>query len=48
MRLPPLRERIEDMPILVDFFIRRYAARFHKPVKGVAESTLSYARLEFL
>jgi DNA-binding NtrC family response regulator len=40
VRLPPLRERIEDLPVLVDFFIRRYSARFHKPVRGIAESTL--------
>jgi DNA-binding NtrC family response regulator len=40
VRLPPLRERIEDLPVLVDFFITRYATRFHKPVKGIAESTL--------
>jgi len=40
VRLPPLRERIEDLPVLVDFFIHRYSARFHKPVRGIAESTL--------
>jgi DNA-binding NtrC family response regulator len=40
VRLPPLRERIEDLPVLVDFFIRRYSARFHKDVRGIAESTL--------
>ena len=40
VRLPPLRERIEDLPVLVDFFIKRYAARFHKDVRGIAESTL--------
>ena len=40
VRLPPLRERIDDLPVLVDFFIRRYSARFHKPVRGIAESTL--------
>ena len=40
VRLPPLRERIEDLPALADFFIRRYSARFHKPVRGIAESTL--------
>jgi DNA-binding NtrC family response regulator len=26
---------------LVDFFIKRYSARFHKDVRGVAESTLT-------
>ena len=40
VRLPPLRERIEDLPVLVDFFIRRYSTRFHKDVRGIAESTL--------
>jgi len=40
VRLPPLRERIDDLPVLVDFFIRRYSTRFHKPVRGIAESTL--------
>jgi two-component system response regulator AtoC len=40
VRLPPLRERIEDLPVLVDFFIKRYSARFHKDVRGIAESTL--------
>jgi transcriptional regulator with PAS, ATPase and Fis domain len=41
VRLPPLRERIEDLPALVDFFIKKYAARFHKDVRGIAESTLT-------
>ena len=41
VRLPPLRERIEDLPVLADFFIRRYSTRFHKNVRGIAESTLT-------
>jgi DNA-binding NtrC family response regulator len=40
MRLPPLRERIEDLPVLADFFLRRYNARFRKEIQGIAESTL--------
>ncbi|MDH4063453.1 MAG: hypothetical protein OEW19_03570, partial [Acidobacteriota bacterium] len=39
-RLPPLRERIDDLPELVDFFVRRYASRFKKNVAGVAASTV--------
>ena len=41
VRLPPLRERIEDLPVLADFFLKKYGARFHKPMIGIAESTLT-------
>jgi DNA-binding NtrC family response regulator len=40
IRLPPLRERIEDLPELVRFFLRRYGARFKKDVEGIDPSTL--------
>jgi DNA-binding NtrC family response regulator len=40
VKLPPLRERIEDLPALAEFFLHRYNARFHKDVIGIAESTL--------
>ena len=40
VRLPPLRERIEDLPELARFFLERYNRRFHKQVRGIAESTL--------
>jgi len=40
IKLPPLRERPEDIPELARFFLRRYSARFHKRVEGIAESTM--------
>ena len=40
VRLPPLRERAEDLPELARFFLARYNARFHKNVRGIAESTV--------
>ena len=40
VRLPPLRERIEDLPDLARFFLRRYTAKFHKHIQDVADSTL--------
>ena len=40
VKLPPLRDRLEDLPELAEFFLRRYNARFHKRINGIAESTL--------
>jgi DNA-binding NtrC family response regulator len=41
IRMPPLRERIEDLPLLVDTFLKRYNARFHKSVSGVADGAMT-------
>jgi transcriptional regulator with PAS, ATPase and Fis domain len=41
IRMPPLRERIEDLSQLVDTFLKRYNARFHKSLSGVSESAMS-------
>ncbi len=40
IRVPPLRERSEDLPELVRFFLARYNTRFRKNVQGLATSTL--------
>ena len=39
--LPPLRERPEDIPLLVDFFLRRFAARLKKPAPSVGEAAMA-------
>ncbi|MBQ2764587.1 MAG: sigma 54-interacting transcriptional regulator [Firmicutes bacterium] len=39
--IPPLRERIEDIPELVHFFIDKYNERFHKNVLGVEAGVMS-------
>jgi len=44
IELPPLRERKEDMPELVDFFITKYNKEFGKRVKGIEESALKALR----
>lgn len=36
IRIPPLRERTEDIPLLVDFFINKYCAEMKTKVKGIA------------
>ena len=46
IRLPPLRERSEDVLALAEFFLRRFAARQGRPAlhlsKGAAERLLAY------
>ena len=39
--LPPLRERREDIPAVVDHFIRKYNTSAHKTVSGAAPEVLS-------
>jgi DNA-binding NtrC family response regulator len=39
IKLPPLRERPDDIPQLAEFFLRRYNARFRKRIHGITEST---------
>ncbi len=40
IRMPALRDRLEDLPELARFFLRRYNVKFRKNVQGIAESTL--------
>lgn len=39
--LPPLRERPEDIPLLVELFLRRFASRLKKPVPTVGEVAMA-------
>jgi DNA-binding NtrC family response regulator len=40
IRLPPLRERPDDIPLLVNFYINAYNAEFKKRVRGVAPDAI--------
>jgi DNA-binding NtrC family response regulator len=40
IHLPPLRNRKEDIPTLVDYYIRKLNARFACDVEGLSEETL--------
>ncbi len=41
IKLPPLRERREDIPLLVDHFVAKYAAENGKVVRSVVPETLA-------
>ena len=40
LRMPALRDRIEDLPELARLFVERYRLKFRKPVKGISDSAL--------
>jgi two-component system, NtrC family, response regulator AtoC len=40
LRLPPLRERKKDVPLLADFFIAKHAALFDRPRRALSVRTL--------
>ncbi len=41
VHLPPLRQRLEDIPLLADHFLRRYAAELDKRVTGITPDALA-------
>ncbi|MEJ2067579.1 MAG: sigma-54 dependent transcriptional regulator [Deltaproteobacteria bacterium] len=40
IKLPPLRERKEDIPLLVNHFVRKYSAETGKEIEGVTSEAL--------
>jgi DNA-binding NtrC family response regulator len=40
IHLPPLRERSTDVPLLLDYFLRRYATALSKDVQGISPEAL--------
>ena len=41
LEVPPLRERLDDVPILARFFLERYSRRFRKPLPTIGESAMA-------
>jgi DNA-binding NtrC family response regulator len=44
IRIPPLRERTGDIPVLIDYFLSHYSKKYNKQTVRISKSTLS--RLE--
>ena len=40
IRMPPLRERREDIPLLIEHFLRKYAARMGKSITSIPAKTM--------
>ncbi len=39
--IPPLRERKEDIPLLVSYFISKYSKKYNKVVQGVSQDVMA-------
>lgn len=40
IRVPPLRERPEDVSLLAKHFLQKYSSRFSKPVSGISDEAM--------
>ena len=45
--LPPLRDRLEDLPLLTEFFLKRFQAKYQHTVKALAPEVLQVFRRYF-
>ncbi len=41
IKIPPLRERRQDIPLLCEYFIKRYNQEFGKRIKGISEEAMN-------
>jgi DNA-binding NtrC family response regulator len=41
VKVPPLRERPDDLLALAEHFLQRYSTKYHKPIRGLAQPALA-------
>ena len=40
LELPPLRERLDDVPVIAGHFLRRFARRFGRPIESISKKAI--------
>ncbi|MFI1770830.1 sigma 54-interacting transcriptional regulator [Thalassobellus citreus] len=43
--IPPLRDRIEDIPVLVDYFLDKFSLKYQKKIGSISKSTLQQIKI---
>ncbi|SHM25048.1 Transcriptional regulator containing PAS, AAA-type ATPase, and DNA-binding Fis domains [Caldanaerovirga acetigignens] len=44
IHLPPLRERVEDIPLICNHLLKKYSKKFGKKVDGIEEKAMEYLK----
>ena len=44
IHLPPLRERREDIELLANHFLKKFAAEYHRPVQGISVEGMTWLK----
>jgi two-component system, NtrC family, response regulator GlrR len=47
LRIPPLRERIEDIPVLAEYFLRKYCEQLSKNIIGISSDAMLKLTLRY-
>jgi len=42
IKLPPLRDRRDDIPFLINFFIEKYNQKYHMKAKGISQKAMNF------